>query len=445
MTTAASMNQRTGWASLRDLNRYQWTAFSVAAIAWLADCMDQQLFALARQTAITDLTGGDPTAPVVTQFSTWSTAIFLVGWSVGGLIFGIFGDRIGRVRTLTLTVLLYSIFTGLSAASVSVWDFCAYRFLTGLGVGGVFAAAVALIAETSPANARPFALGLMQSLSAVGNCIAAGLFIALGLLDLNGQLNSLKPLNAWRILFLIGLVPAVLVFFIQSRLEEPESWRKARDAAKTGAGKKLGAFADLFRERGIRRRAVFGLLLAFSGVVGLWGVGFFSLDLQQKIFRPTFDIEARELGLTGDEAKDFIKGRGIVWVGITSLMLNLGGFFGMNGFSWLTSRVGRRPSARWRQTRGRSTSTREALPALMCRMHALAFSGRFIPTSSLRSISTRVASSWRSTLLPSPRSAAPKPVPGSTWVTSSPSPSIIRLKNRRPWRKPYAALSSLAA
>src|SRR5581483_11579579 len=136
-----------GWAALGDLNRYQWFVFAVAAIAWMADCMDQQLFNLARVKAVTALTGGDPTSSAVTKWATASTSIFLIGWAAGGLIFGMFGDRIGRVRTLTLTILLYSIFTGLSAASVHVADFCLYRFLTGLGVGGVFSAAVALLAE----------------------------------------------------------------------------------------------------------------------------------------------------------------------------------------------------------------------------------------------------------------------------------------------------------
>src|SRR5262245_30719595 len=238
-----------GWASLRDLSRHQWFVFFVAATAWLADCMDQQLFNLARVTAITDLIGGDPKSPevarLITSFATWSTSIFLVGWATGGLIFGMFGDRLGRVRTLTVTILLYSVFTGLSAMSVSVWDFCAYRFLTGLGVGGVFAAAVALLAETMPPAARTYSLGLMQALSAVGNCTAAALFIFLGLLELNGHLDALKPFSrylrvgsagdgdvsgvevAWRLLFLIGIAPAALVIFIQRRLTEPASWTQA--------------------------------------------------------------------------------------------------------------------------------------------------------------------------------------------------------------------------
>jgi MFS family permease len=335
---------RSGWASLRDLTRYQWLVFFVAATAWLADCMDQQLFNLARQTAVTDLTGGDPSKPEVTTFATWSTSIFLVGWAAGGLVFGMFGDRIGRVRTLTLTILLYSCFTGLSAASISVWDFCAYRFLTGLGVGGVFSAAVALLAETMPGHARPYTLGLMQAMSAIGNCTAAALFILLGLLELNGHLASIKPLNAWRVMFLIGIAPAVLVIFIQRWLEEPSSWQKARDAAHAGIGKKLGSYGDLFGIKWIRRHAILGLVLSFVGVVGLWGIGFFSIDLQQQIFRPIFAQEAADRALSPAEQVQYINGQKIIWAGVTSFMLNIGAFFGMTSFSWAAERIGRRPT-----------------------------------------------------------------------------------------------------
>jgi MFS family permease len=353
---------RTGWASLKDLNGYQWFVFAVAAIAWMADCMDQQLFNLARVMSITDLvaTGlqGDEAKKAVNFWSTTATSVFLIGWATGGLTFGMFGDKIGRVRTLTYTILLYSIFTGLSALSQNAWDYCLYRFLTGLGVGGVFAAAVALLAETMPSNARPFTLGLMQALSAVGNCTAALLFISLGLLELNGYLDSLKQigLNAWRILFLIGIVPALLVIFIQRKLEEPESWKSAKAAADAGTGKKLGSYGDLFSGGWVRKHALLGMLLAFVGVVGLWGIGFFAVDLQQNIFGPTFAKEAAEKyplreTATPDEkaaaekARDqYVKGQRIVWAGITSLSINIGAFFGMSGFSWLTSILGRRPT-----------------------------------------------------------------------------------------------------
>jgi MFS family permease len=338
---------RQGWASLRDLNRYQWFVFFVAAIAWCADCMDQQLFNLARVMSLTDLLGGaGADKDEVTKWAGRSTSVFLIGWATGGLVFGIFGDRLGRVKTLTLTILLYSVFTGFSALSQGPYDYCLYRFLTGLGVGGVFAAAVALLAETMPSNARPFTLGLMQALSAIGNCTAATLFIAIGLLGLNGHLDPLKSvgLNSWRILFLIGIVPAVLVVFIQRRLKEPASWVQARDAAAAGVGKKLGSYGELFGEGTTRKHAILGMLLAFVGVVGLWGIGFFAVDLQQKIFAQTYAAEADALSLTGKARVDYIDGQKIIWAGVTSLAINVGAFFGMSGFSWLASRIGRKPA-----------------------------------------------------------------------------------------------------
>jgi MFS family permease len=336
---------RTGWASLKDLSRYQWFVFVVAAVAWMADCLDQQLFNLARVMSVTDLTGGASADPdAVKQWATRATAVFLVGWATGGLVFGMYGDKLGRVRTLTITILLYSIFTGLSALSQGPWDYCLYRFLTGLGVGGVFAAAVALLAETMPPNARPFTLGLMQACSAIGNCTAAALYILLGLLELNGHLEPLKSvgLNAWRVLFLIGIVPALLVVFIQRRLTEPESWRQAKAAADAGTGKRLGSYGDLFSGGWVTKHAVLGVLLAFAGVVGLWGIAFFAVDLQQTIFRPTFAAEAEALPI--DQRAAYIKGQGIIWAGITSFAINVGAFIGMSGFSWLTSRIGRRPA-----------------------------------------------------------------------------------------------------
>ena len=346
-TDPAPAAPHTGWASLRDLNGYQWFVFAVAAIAWMADCMDQQLFNLARNTSITDLLGGkEADKAAVTVWSSRATSVFLIGWATGGLVFGMYGDRIGRVKTLTYTILLYSVFTGLSALSQGPYDYCGYRFLTGLGVGGVFAAAVALLAETMPDKARPFTLGLMQALSAVGNCTAALLFITLGLLELNGHLDALWSvgLSAWRVLFLIGIAPAVLVVFIQRKLQEPASWRAAKAAADAGTGKKLGSYGDLFGGGWITRHAILGMLLSFVGVVGLWGIAFFAVDLTQRIFTATFTAEVAARGLTGKPADDYIAGQRIIWAGVTSLAINVGAFFGMSGFSWLASYVGRRPA-----------------------------------------------------------------------------------------------------
>src|SRR5262249_2964546 len=157
---------------------------------WLFDTMDQQLFTLARKPAVTELLANSATAPpssgAVALHAGISTTIFMIGWALGGIIFGILGDRIGRAKTMMLTVLCYSAFTGLSALSTSVVDFALYRFLTGLGVGGQFAVGVALVAEVMSDRARPFALGWLQALSAFGNMIAAVSSILLGMLEQSG-------------------------------------------------------------------------------------------------------------------------------------------------------------------------------------------------------------------------------------------------------------------
>jgi MFS family permease len=145
-------------------------------------------------------------------------------------------------------------------------------------------------------------------------------------------------------MFLIGIVPALLVIFIQRRLHEPESWRQARDAAAAGVGKKLGSYAELFGEKWVRRHALLGMVLSFAGVVGLWGIVFFSIDLQQNIFRPRFAAEAVGLGLSGVDADRYVRGQNVIWAGMTSFMLNVGAFLGMSAFSWVTQRIGRRPT-----------------------------------------------------------------------------------------------------
>jgi MFS family permease len=333
-----------GWATLGLLTRYHWFVFIVASMAWVLDCMDQQLFNVARNSAVTELLGPRASGDDVKLYAGYATSVFLIGWAIGGIGFGIMGDRLGRVKTLMATILLYSIFTGLSAFSMSVWDFALYRFLTGLGVGGVFAVAVALVAETVPDRSRPFALGLLQASSAFGNCTAALLFLGLGVLEQGGSFDNLYilgmgPVKPWRLLFVVGILPAILTVLIQGRLHEPERWRLA---VASGAGRKAGSFAELLGDARWRWRALFGLLLAFSGVVGLWGIGFFSIDLQQTIFKSTFTAEGQQLGLSGDDLKRFVAGKGTQWAGITSLVLNLGAFLGISAFSWVTSITGRR-------------------------------------------------------------------------------------------------------
>jgi MFS family permease len=312
----------------RELNRYHWFVLAVASLGWLFDTMDQQLFNIVRRPAVMTLLqpspGIEPVTKDVDLYSGYATSIFLIGWGSGGLLFGVLGDLIGRARSMMLTILLYSLFTGLSALSVGVWDFALYRFLTGLGVGGEFAAGVSLVAEVMPDRARPFALGLLQALSAVGNITAALISIVLAYTGLS-----------WRFVFIVGALPAFLSLVVFRYLQEPERWRLV--AAKHSMAERLRSYTgELFQNPRWAKNAIIGLLLASSGIIGLWGIGFFSIDLQRSIFRARFQAQ----GLSGPE----INFHENLWAGWTSIMLNLGAFLGIYAFSTVCHRIGRRPA-----------------------------------------------------------------------------------------------------
>jgi MFS family permease len=374
----------------RLLNRYQWFVLVVAALGWLLDCMDQQLFNLARVPAMKELlAGGHATQAQVNEFGAYATAVFLIGWATGGLIFGVVGDRWGRAKTMLLTILLYSGCTGLSAFAHSFADFAVYRFLTGLGVGGEFAVGVALVAEVMPDGARPYALSLLQALSTVGNITAALTNIGLGAMQQASATNLVYGWSAWRWMFVLGALPALVVVAVRRKLREPERWVEARK--DPAARKRMGDYGELFGNpnwrtpaalaglilgAGIllaffgpanlnsrlvvtvasfvalglagwtvmggggdtryRGRAVVGLLLALSGVIGVWGIGFFSFDLVRSVLE-------KKLHADGVDPKA-IPGQLTTWVGITSMMQNLGSFFGINAFGWLAQRAGRKPA-----------------------------------------------------------------------------------------------------
>ena len=313
----------------KELNGYHWFVLIVAALGWLFDCLDQQLFILARQPAMTELLPGDPPQSTIDAYGSYATSIFLMGWAIGGLIFGVMGDRVGRAKTMVVTILMYSVFTGLSALSVGFWDFVLYRFLTGMGVGGEFAVGVALVAEVMPERARPYCLSVLQALSAIGNISAALINMAMGSLVERGIVDSV-----WRPMFVIGAVPALLALVIRWRLKEPERWEQA---SHTGAvARKLGSYRELFGNPVWRKHALVGLGLAFSGIVGLWAIGFFTFDLVGNVLRERFIAE----GMTGPQ----VTGAVTFWKGIASMMMNLGGALGMYGFAILAQRMGRKPT-----------------------------------------------------------------------------------------------------
>lgn len=316
----------------KQLNGYHWFVFTVASLAWLFDCLDQQLFLLARENALKHLLPEGTDGTTIRTYAGYATSIFVLGWATGGLIFGSIGDKIGRAKTLTLTVLIYSLCTGLSAFSQGWLDFAFYRFLTGLGVGGVFGLAVTLVADSVPDGARPGALGMLQALSAIGNITAGVIAMLLGQYVADGVLAEG---NMWKAMFLIGALPAFLCVFIQVRLKEPEKWVQAKAKSKE-TGLKFGSYSELLGNPRWRKSALFGMLLCVSGVIGLWGIGFFSPELVGGVITQSLT----EAGVPADE----IAGKAGYWKGVNMIVQNAGSFCGMIAFTILAQRIGRKPA-----------------------------------------------------------------------------------------------------
>jgi len=200
-----------------------------------------------------------------------------------------------------------------------------------LGVGGVFGLSVALVADSLPEHARTGALGMLQALSAVGNITAGCVAIVLG--NLEG--STIAAGMAWKYMFLVGALPAFLCVFILVRLKEPEKWVKARAEGKL-TGAKFGSYASLFGEARWRRPALLGMCLCICGVVGLWGIGFFSPEL-------VGDVMERSLRRDG-VAPDKIAQAKTIWSGVNMIVQNLGAFCGMIAFTKAAQRWGRKPT-----------------------------------------------------------------------------------------------------
>jgi MFS family permease len=305
----------------RGLSRYQWFVLLVCWFGWLFDTMAQQLFTLSRTPAITALLPEGTAKEIIKYYGGVATMILILGWATGGIFFGYLGDKWGRAKTLVVSVLFYSLFTALSSLSVSWIDFSIYRFLTGLGVGGTFAAAVSLVAETLPARSRPYALGFLQSLAACGNVAAAATSL------------YLKPSaimfgwDGWRWLFLVGALPAVLVIFVMRRLKEPEAWVRIKEAERRGeakAGQKLGSWKELFGDPRWRRNLIVGFILGLAGVVGLWSIGFWLPELVREVVTD--------------------KSEGDRYVGWAMILFNGAAAIGTYLFTLMMARLGRRPS-----------------------------------------------------------------------------------------------------
>jgi MFS family permease len=304
-----------------DVTPYHWLVVIIASCGWLFDCMDQRLFVLARESALKELLADEPhLASSLKSYIGYSTTAMILGWATGGIIFGIMSDRAGRVKTMGATLIVYSLCTGLGGLAQSWVDFTIYRFLAGLGIGGMFGAATTLVAESAPLSFRATALGVLQALSATGNILGSliTLWIPPGAI-VAGQ-------SGWRVLFFVGVLPALLVFPTMFLLREPEAWLEARARARNSPRARIGSPVELFRHPRWRRHTIVGLMLGVSGMIGLWGIGFYSPELI-----------STALAGASQTAIDRVRAWG-------TAMQDLGAFAGMLVFTALATHVGRRAS-----------------------------------------------------------------------------------------------------
>ena len=284
--------------------------------------MDQRIFALSREPAVKELLGSQSPDALIKSFGGYATAAMMVGWATGGIIFGIMSDKWGRVKTMVVTLLIYSGFTGLSGVSQSVYDFLAYRFLVGLGVGGMFGSATALVAESVPGRFRSVALGSLQALSAFGNIIGALISTKIQ----PGKLDFFLGFSGWRVIFFVGILPALLVVPIIALLKEPESWKEAKRKAATGSdnSKQVGSIPDLFKDPRWRSNLFVGVSLGLAGMAGLWGIGFFSPELISTALKGS-----------PQSVVDTVRGYGLA-------LQDVGSLLGMITFTIVATYIGRR-------------------------------------------------------------------------------------------------------
>src|SRR3974390_2513786 len=151
-------------AGLRQLSPRQWRAGLAAWLGWTFDGLDMHLYTLVAAPFVAELLGGlSTTNPDVGRYSSIIQGAFLLGWALGGGFFGRIGDRLGRARALSLTVLTYAAFTGLSVFSQAWWHLLIFRFLSALGIGGGRAVGASLLAETWPRHWRPWIAAVLQT------------------------------------------------------------------------------------------------------------------------------------------------------------------------------------------------------------------------------------------------------------------------------------------
>jgi len=223
-------------ARLRDITPQQWKSGLAAWLGWAFDGLELHLYTLvATPVVVTLLAAASASDPAVKEKSAYIQAAFLTGWAAGGAFFGRLGDLLGRSRALALTILTYAACTGLCAAAQTWWQLMIFRFIAALGIGGEWAVGASLLAETWPRAWRPWLAAVLQSGVNLGILFAAAVV---------WLLSHLPHRPNERLVFLLGVLPALLVFWVRRQVPEPANWRQA----EADAGPKPRV-RDLFHDR----------------------------------------------------------------------------------------------------------------------------------------------------------------------------------------------------
>ncbi len=290
------------------VTRYQWLVLVIASAGWIFDTFEGQLFNIMRVQMLTELLGAPNGSPEVRRWGDIFLAVFLAGGTVGGVVFGALADRFGRKPTMAVTILFYSVFSGLTYFATSLWHVAVLRFLVALGVGGEWAVAAALVAEVFPLKSRTHASGIFHATSVLGTWLAA----------LSGMVVGAQ----WRYAYLLGVIPALLVFWVRAGVREPERATKPLGAAKGAQG-----LRELFGNPRWAWPAMLGIGLAMVGMGTFWGVSVAGQDLARQVL-----IKSGVSSAVADERAKFAYG----------ILQTLGGGIGLLAFGPIAQRLGRR-------------------------------------------------------------------------------------------------------
>ncbi|MCB1205122.1 MAG: MFS transporter [Verrucomicrobiae bacterium] len=261
-----SLNDSSGpW--YRGISRYEWLVLIIASAGWIFDVYEGQIFNLTRNNMLGDILGQAPGSDEVKKYGDWFLGVFLLGGTFGGLLFGSLADRYGRSAIMVVTILMYSVFSGLTYFATDLWHVTALRFLVAMGVGGEWAVAAALVSEVFPKRARAHASSIFHASSVIGTSLASLAAIWVG--------------ANWKYAYLIGIIPALLIVWVRIVVKEPEKWKRAREEAKSGAGK-VGSFKDLLTVAPWRGHAFGAMALAAVGLGTFWAVTVAGQDLARE-------------------------------------------------------------------------------------------------------------------------------------------------------------------